>query len=308
MSSKRLSAGALWLLLGAALPLAADSLHLDYSGSSAGLQGSTEYSHALGGSEQPELNFGYTRSRSYGSPADAYSSLLDAGADGPIWQALQGSVDLGYETQDLYNIHDWQPSIGLRWRWKGEPDEDGDRPTYLKLNAGLAMAFYNMDTRVPAPGGGLGPGGRPRTVDKKLTLNKAAPKLKLSLPLFTQDLWAWTSYTAYGYDKDPVDFTDAVESVQPHNSRLAARLDSLNSQLKRRAWSFGSTLDLPWESSLSASFGRSQYVVDDSTSSEVDVTLDLGLGEHLSVSGGWTRSWDGSGIVDQGSAGVELEF
>jgi len=291
--------------------LRADSLRLDYSGSSAGLQGSAEYSHALGGPQLPELVLDYTRSRSYGSVEDAYSSLARAGADGPIWDALQGSAEVGYEVQELYNIRSWQPAVGLRWRWRGEADAEGSRPSWLKLSLDLPMAFYSMDTKVPAPSGpgpGPGPGGRPRTVDKKLSLNKAAPKAKLSLPLFTQHAWAWASYTAYAYDKDPLELTDAALSIQPPGSPLAARLDSLNSQLLRRAWSFGGSVDLPWDFGAAASFGRAQSVVDDSTNSDVDLSLDWSWDERFGLSAGWTRWWDGSGILDQGNAGVWVDF
>jgi hypothetical protein len=299
------------LLFALAGGLRADSLSLNYWGSAAGLGGSGSYEHSLG-EHAPELSLGFTRSRSYGSSADAYSSEFEAGAQGEAPFGLLGSVELGYEHQDLYNISAWKPGVGLSWKWKGAEDADGGRPTWLKLSGDLDMAFFNMDTKEPAgPPGPPGPGGGggPRTVDRKLTLNKAAAKAKLSVPLFTQRVFAYASYTGYAYSQDPLQLTDTALRIQPPDSPLAGRLDSLNSQLLRRAWSFGAGLELWWDWGLSGAFGRSQTVSTDRTGSSIDAALDIPLWDDYGISGGWTRYIDDDGsTLDQGSAGVWMSF
>lgn len=308
MLKKGLALAGLLLALGGGLR--ADTVRADYYGSAASLSGSLGYEHSLG-QDAPELSLGFTRSRGYGSSADAYSSELTLGADGEIPFGLKGSCELGYEKQDLYNISAWEPGIGVSWRWRGAPDADGLRPTWLKLSGDLDMAFFSMDTKVPAPGGpgpGPGPGG-PRTVEKKLTLNKAAAKAKLSAPLFTQRLFGYASYTAYSYSQDPLELTDTALRIQPPDSPLAGRLDSLNSQLLRRAWSFGASLDLWWDWTLSGAFGRSQSVSTDRTGSSIDAALDVPILEDYGVSGGWTRYVEDDGsTLDQGSAGFWASF
>lgn len=89
---------------------------------------------------------------------------------------------------------------------------------------------------------------------------------------------------------------------------LSSRLDALAKQLLHRSWSFGASLDLPWDLTLNGAFGRQQAVLPDLTSSSVDASLELAITPWLTISGGWTRYFGDGDPLDVGTGGLEVEF
>ena len=165
------------------------SVETAYSGSAASMEGVARVGYGFGQKDLDSASLGFTRTRTFNPTGDAHSSVLDLGLEGPLSEAFGGSLGLSWDRDDGDNINSFQPDTGLSWAWKGEADEDGTRPTYLKLSLGSGLAFYSMDVSAH----GRGPLGRTRTAKATLTLDQVSPHLKLSLPLLDGDLTPYAS-------------------------------------------------------------------------------------------------------------------
>lgn len=297
---------ALLIVLGLSIHASAATLTLDYSGGAATMSGGGALGFAIG--EKDELNVGldFTRNRSMADPDDEYSNTLGASLKGRFDSAW--SWGLGFDfTRDFANeIDEASPQANLHWRWLGEAGEAESGAGLFIVDLKLGSGFYSLPlkttTRRP------GPLARPIITTTTLTLKRLSPRVMLSLPLFQGDVTPWISATQVMYDSNPADFESKLLAQRAFIGPQLSRVDALTKQLIQRYWAAGLDLDLPWDSTLNASWARTESLSNPvmSTAWSAGAGISFGPAEFSST---WTRSvYDDASTYDSFNGSVAYSF